>query len=163
MNDKMASSRLNGGQRVSKYANQARDHTPRAEAQRLADLEKARNKLGDLINQYKQVLITDKKLPENRTQIEKTAQYDIISSIYGAVEELDLRNVGEGTMVAIATCLHTGLILRDESNKLRFQNYYLSKTVEALKADVKILMDLNVAKTKLEPTVEVLPAAEEIK
>lgn len=113
---------------VSKYANM---QSGREEARRLADLEKSRLKLGLLIESYAK-LLTDTTLPENRSAEASENQRNVLDSLPKAAAELDMRNVMEGTQSILIAVLSSSLILRDQVNKLKYQNYFLNQKVQQL-------------------------------
>jgi hypothetical protein len=121
-----AGRRLNAGRKSeSKWAGR-NPNVARDEAKRAAELEKARDRLGDLIEKYIKIL-TDKTLPENRTTKQKEYQKELMGRIPQAAAELDLRNVKEGSMSIFTSVMNTMLVLRDEINKVRYQNFFVNK------------------------------------
>lgn len=122
--------RLNpGGKPKSKF--EKRKDSARDEARRAAELEKARNNLAEGLDQYIKFL-TDKTLPENRTMGDRDTQTKVLNGLPKLATELNKRNIEEGSMVIASTCLNSILVLRDEINKLRYQNYFLNKKVDEL-------------------------------
>jgi hypothetical protein len=124
-----------GQQKRSRWAN----HNPNSakeEAQRSAELEKARDALGSLLESFIK-LLTSKTLAKNRTRKERDYQKDLMSRIPLSAAELDVRNVKEGSMSIFTTAMNSLLVLRDEINNLRFQNYFLNKKVDERFSDLE--------------------------
>lgn len=130
--------RLSGGIRQeSKYANK-NPNVVQGEGKRLGELEKARANLGNLLEDYVTLLV-DKTLPENRPAAGREHQKSILDQIPRAASDLDLRNVGEGSAVIYSACLNSMLVLRDEINKLRYQNHFRKQEVKKLKEEIEEL------------------------
>lgn len=123
------------GQRKSKYEGR-NPNTARDTAKRLGDLEKSRERLGLLFEEFVKFL-TDKTLPENRSAKDRERQKFILDSIPKAAAELDMRNVGEGSQVVYSACLNSILVQRDEINKVRFQNHFLNKALKEQKEELE--------------------------
>ena len=103
---------VNGGK--SKYAGK-NPNAARESAKRLADLEKARDELGGLLNSYIQ-LLTDKVLPTEQTASNKKAQQDTLEAIPRTAALLDSKNLGEGSAVVFSTCL-SSILVQPKRNK----------------------------------------------
>lgn len=128
--------RLSGGiKKESKYANR---NQILDEGKRLAELEKARDRLGVLLEDYIKLLV-EKTLPENRSSADREHQKAVLDTIPRAAADLDTRNVGEGSAVVFSACLNSMLVLRDEINKSRYQNHFLNKELAKLKEQVEQL------------------------
>jgi hypothetical protein len=142
--------RLEGGiSKKSKWA--GRDpNTAREEAKRNAELEKARDRLGDLIESYIK-LLTDKTLPKNRTRKQREFQKELLARIPAAAAELDLRNVKEGSMSIFTTVMNTMLVLRDEISKIRFQNVFLNKKLNKETQEIKTRLEQIEKRLDIEP------------
>jgi len=123
-------------------ADKARD-----EARRSAQLEKAREQLAEVIDSYIKFL-TDKTLPKNRSLKDRERQTQVLGSLPSLAAELNRKNVEEGSMVVASTCLNSVLVLRDETNKLRYENYFLNSRVDEL---TKRLDELEARIPKEEP------------
>jgi len=132
--------RLNHGQKpVSKWAAKAAAaNNGRDEVRRSVELEKSRNELAVLLDQYITIL-TDKTLPENRSVQDIEAQTKLMDGLPKIASELNKRNVEEGSMVIASTTLNSILVLKGEINKLRYQNYFLNKEMKDLGNRLKVL------------------------
>lgn len=108
------------------------------EAKKLAELEKSRDRLSNLVSKYIE-LLTDKTLPSNKSQQDKENQRKILDEIASSALELDILNVREGTTSVFLTSLNSVLVLRDELNKTRYQNYLLDKEIKILKSQLSEL------------------------
>lgn len=126
--------RLNGGQKTSKWA--TKGSIARDEAKRAAELEKSRERLAEALDQFIKFL-TDTTLPENRSVSEREQQTKLLASLPRLGSDLNKRNLEEGSMVIASTCLNSILVLRDEINKLKYQNYFLKKRVDELESKFK--------------------------
>lgn len=124
----------------SKYANND-PNSARNEGKRLAELEAARTKLGVVIEQYAKGLL-DKTVPENRSEQDREKQKNVIDALPGLASELDFRNATEGTLSLIQTLLNSVVVLRDQQNKLRYQNYFINQKHEALREEFEALKKL---------------------
>lgn len=146
--------RLEGGiSQKSKWA--GRDpNAARDEAKRSAELETARDKLGTLVEGFIK-LLTDKTLAKNRSRRERDYQRELTSRIPLAAAELDLRNVKEGSMSIFTTAANGLLVLRDEINNLRFQNYFLNKKVD------DALTEINERLKVIEESLKITPEPKE--
>jgi hypothetical protein len=147
--------RLEGGiAQKSRWA--GRDpNAARDEAKRSTELEKARDTLGNLLEGFIK-LLTNKTLSKNRSRRERDYQKELLARIPPAAAELDLRNVKEGSMSIFTTAMNSLLVLRDEINNLRFQNYFLNKKTDERFAEIeerlKIIEEsLDLAPPKTEP------------
>ena len=80
-----------GVSKKSKWAgtdpNAARD-----EARRLAELDRSRDKLGNLVDVYVK-LLTDKTLPKKRSVKQQERQREVLDALPFAAAELDVRNI----------------------------------------------------------------------
>ena len=106
----------------SKYLN-----GPAQAGQRLAELEKARQKMGLAIDSYAKLLV-DSTLPQNRLSQDKDRQKNTLDSLPKLAAELDTRNLNEGTQTLVATLLNSIFVLRDQINTLKWQVYHLNQT-----------------------------------
>ena len=122
------------GQRRSKYEGR-NPNTARDMANRLGELEKSRERLGVLFQEFIRFL-TDKTLPENRSAQDRERQKFVLDNIPKAAADLDMKNVGEGSSVMYSACLNSILIQRDEINKIRFQNHFLNKSLKETKEEL---------------------------
>lgn len=84
-----------------------------------------------LIESYAK-LLTDTTLPENRSAEASENQRNVLDALPKAAAELDMRNVMEGTQSILIAVLSSSLILRDQVNKLKYQNYFLNQKVQQL-------------------------------
>lgn len=112
---------------VGKNPNEDRDRAVRA-----AELEKSRERLFALVQGFTGKL-HDKVLFENLSVKDREEQEGMPKKLYEAALELNSRNVGEGNEVLFGTCLYSLLYLKDECNRLAYQNYYLNEELQKLK------------------------------
>jgi len=124
---KMQDRRLHGS------ANKPKVDSAQDESKRLALLEKARDGLAIALDAYIK-LLTDKTLPENRSEKERANQTAVLKLMPQLADELNMRNVGEGSNALLTTCLNSVLVIRDRVNHLHYQNVFLNKELQALKA-----------------------------
>jgi hypothetical protein len=129
MNDKFAKMQE---RRLHGNVQKAGKDTVANESKRLATLEKARDNLAIALESYIK-LLTDKTLPENRSESDRQQQANVLKLLPPLAEELNMRNVSEGTNSLLTTCLNSILVLRDRVNHLHFQNLYLNKQIQELK------------------------------
>jgi hypothetical protein len=102
---------------------------------RNAQLERSREQLMGAVVKYKE-LLDDTVLLSNRTQPEKKALSDLLYDLNNFALEVDTRSVGEGSRVIGSTALNSLLLLSDQLNQLKYHNYYLTKRIEALEAEL---------------------------
>lgn len=135
------------GKRKSKYAGK-NPNDVRGAGKRLGELEKSREKLGLLFEEFLKFL-TDKTLVENKSIKDQDHQKVVLDSIPKVAAELDSRNVGEGSQVVYSACLNSILVQRNEINRIRFQNHFLNKVVKEQKDELeKVKLELEKLKEK---------------
>ena len=100
-------------------------------ARRQKELEDARDKMFVLVKNYAD-LLGNKRLSKNKTVNEKSHQESLLKTLPELAAELDLRNRNEGTHTLLAMCLNSIIVLRDDNNNLRSQNFILNKKMEEL-------------------------------
>lgn len=101
-------------------------------------VEKARNSLHVAIDKYRKIL-KDSTLPKNKDKQSKEHQMQMFSDINHFATELELINVGEGFMTLAITALNSIVVMHDEINELKFQNYMLHKKILELSKPVEEL------------------------
>jgi hypothetical protein len=120
----------NNYNKTSKYGRRF-NSKPADEGTRLGELEAARAKLGGLIQTYAN-LLANTTLAENRTTQEREAQKGLLLSMLPAAGELDEKNVLEGTHSLLAAVINASVLLHDQLNKLKYENFILNQKIEKM-------------------------------
>lgn len=110
----------------------------RLAARRQKELEDIRDKMFAAINEYA-ALLSDKRLTENKSINDKDAQSRLLEKLPQLASEVDLRSRSEGTHALLTVCLNSIVLMRDDNNRLRFQNFELNKRLGELENKVSLL------------------------
>lgn len=98
-----------------------------------AELNAAKDKLTQAVLEYRG-LLKDTTLPRNQSQDQKKYRNRVLHDLNSYAGDLEELNVGEGIFSLAFLALHSIVLMNDEINELKFNNFMLYKKVKALQA-----------------------------
>lgn len=96
-------------------------------------IEDVRDELYRGVSEYR-ALFADKRLPDNRSPKDKEYRSNLFAKLNDLAGELNNYNLPEGTTALAITALNQVLMMRDEMNKLEYQNAVLNKKIKDLES-----------------------------
>lgn len=120
----------------SKYA--TAPENPREVSKKINQLDSTRDSLTEELLEYRGFL-KDKTLNSNKTEMEKKHINDTMAQIQDLAMQLEMQNVGEGTMTLSIAALRSILIMHNELNTVTWRLYSLFEKVDNLQKSIDAL------------------------
>ncbi len=80
--------------------------------------------------------LKDKILPENKSQGQLSQETDFLLRLFSAANDLDIVNPPEGTFGLVTLMVRIGFIMRDNNNRLDYQQKLVEQEIKKLQKQI---------------------------